>query len=263
MTVSKKALYLRGGNETLEALERGEDPFGIKAAREIVTAAMDDDDENTNEIYIYDYIDGWGYNERTLRYDLAKAGDGPITIYMNSPGGSAFSGVAMKNLLRRDARKITVIVDAMCASAATIISMGADTIKMCQGSEWLVHRCWSLGMGDCKFFDKMAKEMRGTDSSLAEMYAAKTGSSMDDILDLMDEDRLMQRDEALELGFIDEIIDDEPKSKALASGDDDDKDERKRGNARTDFRAAAREFSKLSKRAEIAKVRLDPSILGA
>src|SRR5436305_9007606 len=111
------------------------------------------------EILVYEQIganwDGTGVSVANVKAKLDGSKYDSVHIRINSPGGDAFEGVAIKNLLQSTGKPVLVTVDGLAASAASIIAMAGDRIEMGEGSMLMIHNAWSLAVGD-------AREMRKT-----------------------------------------------------------------------------------------------------
>lgn len=132
-----------------------------------------------------------------------------ITIHMNSIGGDAFASIAIYNRLRALIADITVIVDGVAMSGGSLIMCAANTVQANPSSLIMVHQCWTY------FWDRVnsddlieaSDKLAAIDRSQAEIYMAKTGKSMQEVLEIMRGERYMTGREAMELGFVDELVD--------------------------------------------------------
>lgn len=113
-------------------------------------------------------------------------------------------GVSIKEALKRSKAKIIAHVDALAASAASIIAMGADKIIMHEGSMMMVHRAWTFGMGNAEDFAKIGETLSKVDQSLVDIYQRKTGLDRAKVKQLLDDETWMNPTEAVDLGFADE-----------------------------------------------------------
>lgn len=127
-----------------------------------------------------------------------------ISVRLNSPGGDAFMGVSIMNALRRHDAKITVHVDALAASAASIIAMGADRIVMHEGSMMMIHRAWTFAMGNSEDLAKVSETLAKVDQNLVDIYHRKSGLDKAKVKQLVDAETWMGAQEAVDLGFADE-----------------------------------------------------------
>ena len=138
--------------------------------------------------------------------DLEALGEiGALDVYINSPGGDVFAGYAIYHMLRRHPARVTVHVDGLAASAASVVAMAGDRIVMPAASMMMVHRAWTLACGDAARLLDIAAELERVDAQLAQLYADRTGKAIEDIEALMAAETWMTGAEALEMGFCDEV----------------------------------------------------------
>lgn len=131
-----------------------------------------------------------------------------IVVRINSGGGDVFAANAIFTRLKDHSAKITVKVDGWAASAATIIAMAGDTIKIAKNGVFMIHDP-SMTVWDsytAEEFEKMAAELKVIKQSIVNTYAMKTGLDEADIADMMANETWWTGDEAVENGFCDEIM---------------------------------------------------------
>lgn len=128
-----------------------------------------------------------------------------ITVKISSLGGDAFEGLAIHDLLKSSKKKVTAEIIGATASAATIIAMGADKIKISENALFLVHNAWTVAQGNADDLKKQAENLETVDNRMAAIYTAKTGKSEQEVRSLMKEDKWIDSNEAKEFGFVDEI----------------------------------------------------------
>lgn len=174
-------------------------------------------------ISIFDVIgdDGWtggGITANRISAALRSIGNKDITVRINSPGGDMFEGIAIYNLLRAHRAKVTVEVLGWAASAASIIAMAGDVIRMGLGSFMMVHNAWGMVIGNRHDMREAASLFDGFDSALADIYEARTGMARVEIERLMDAGTFMTAAQAVECGFADAVDDTEihPETNASA-----------------------------------------------
>lgn len=141
--------------------------------------------------------------------ELAALGDVPeIVVRINSGGGDVFAANAIFTRLKDHAAKITVKIDGWAASAATIIAMAGDTIKIARNGVFMIHdpamTVWDTFRAED--FEKMADELKVIKQSIVNTYSIKTGMGADDIAALMSEEKWWTGDEAVANGFCDELM---------------------------------------------------------
>lgn len=150
----------------------------------------------------------WWGDEATpqqLRDEL-KERSGDLTVSLNSGGGDVFAGVSMYNALKNYDGTVTVRVDGLAASIASIIAMAGDKIIMSPGSMMMIHKPWTFAVGDAKELDKVKEVLDQIEKSMLPIYTARTGKSEEEISALLDAETWMNAEEAVEMGFADELI---------------------------------------------------------
>lgn len=162
---------------------------------------------------------GWGADCVTatmVKASLKAAGSAPVRVVLNSPGGDAFEGIAIYNLLRAHAGDVTVNVIGLAASAASIIAMAGDKIEMGEGAMLMIHSSWGLVVGNRTDMLEFAEMLDKIDTSVAELYARRSGKSVAEVYGLMEKETWLTADEAVENGFADVALIDKDKKKKPA-----------------------------------------------
>ena len=158
------------------------------------------------EVSIYDEIGAYGVSAKSFLDELgALPDDGPLTLRLNSPGGSVFDAVAIYNALKRHAGPVTVWIDGIAASAASYIAMAGDEVVMPENAFLMIHDPSGLVMGTADDMRAMAEALDKIKGSLVAGYVAKSGGAEDDIAALMAKETWLDAAEAVELGFADRL----------------------------------------------------------
>ena len=141
-----------------------------------------------------------------------------VTIYLDSQGGSVSDGLAMYNAIMQHDGEVTIHIDTIAASIATVIAFAASKLVINSNAKFMIHRCWTQAMGNCKDFRSTADVMEMMDGDIADTYAERTGKDKAELLAMMDAETWMDAEEALAQGFVDEIhkIERKPAPKAEA-----------------------------------------------
>jgi ATP-dependent protease ClpP protease subunit len=173
------------------------------------SAAEQDSDART--IGIYDVIgeDWWtggGYTSKMLAAALRSMGKGPVTVNINSPGGDMFEGLAMYSQLREFDGDVTIKILGLAASAASVVSMGGDTIQIARSGFLMIHNCWTVGVGNRHDFAALAQQMEPFDQAMADIYAARTGGDLADMQKLMDAESWIGGSAAVDQSFADALL---------------------------------------------------------
>lgn len=141
-----------------------------------------------------------------------------VTIHMDSPGGSVTDGLSMYNAICQYSGKVTIHIDSLAASIATVIAAAADHVIINSTGRMMVHRAWTMSMGNCTDFRSVAEVMEKMDEDIAATYAARTDKSAEDWMEIMDAETWFSASEALAAGLVDEVNQIQPKVKAEAAG---------------------------------------------
>jgi ATP-dependent Clp protease protease subunit len=157
-------------------------------------------------VYLYDAIgQTWEGGitdksfERTLR-DLGAVAE--LDVYVNSPGGNVFHGVAIYNQLKRHpAARKTMHIDGIAASIASIIIMAGTDIEIASNGMVMIHNPFGMCFGGAEDMRKVAESLDKVRSVLLDTYVARTGGKSAEISDWMDEETWMTADEAIKRGF--------------------------------------------------------------
>ena len=129
-----------------------------------------------------------------------------INVYINSNGGVVDTAIAINNALRRHKAKVTVNIDGIAASAATLITCAGDTVRMPKNALFMIHNPSTIAMGDSEEMRKQADVLEKHKNSILETYLQKVNIDKEKLSELMDNETWLSAEEALEYGFIDEII---------------------------------------------------------
>ena len=158
------------------------------------------------EVSIYDEIGAYGVSAKSFLDELgALPDDGPLTLRLNSPGGSVFDAVAIYNALKRHAGPVSVWIDGIAASAASYIAMAGDEVVMPENAFLMIHDPSGFAMGTADDMRAMAEALDKIKGSLVAGYVAKSGGAEDDIAALMAKETWLDAAEAVELGFADRL----------------------------------------------------------
>ncbi|MDJ1372781.1 head maturation protease, ClpP-related [Gulosibacter molinativorax] len=169
------------------------------------------------DVYIYDEIgESWwgGVSPKALIDEIQALEVDDLNVYVNSPGGAAWDGIAIMNALRRHKAKVHVTVDALAASAASMIAMAGDRITMNRGAQLMIHDASGFAMGNAQTMDETAQVLNKLSDSYADAYAARAGGSREHWRELMQAETWYTAEEAVEAGLADDWVDAEPEATA-------------------------------------------------
>ena len=179
--------------------------------------------DRKGEVKIYSVITPYKYDEddaTSNEFDkqLKALGDvDEITIRINSPGGVVSEAIAMRTMLMKHPATKTIDIEGCCDSAATLIACipGAN-VRMAMGAEYMIHCCSALGYGHADDILSLYNSMQQTDTDMSKIYAERTGKTPEECMELMQAETWYGAEEAMEAGFVDEVIRDLPDSRIAA-----------------------------------------------
>lgn len=138
--------------------------------------------------------------------DELNAGEGDITVWINSPGGDCIAAAQIYNMLTDYKGKVTVKIDGIAASAASVIACAGDTVLVSPVSMIMIHNPATMAFGDREDFAKAMDMLDSVKESIMNAYVVKTGLSRNKLSHLMDAETWMDAGKAIELGFADDVL---------------------------------------------------------
>ena len=138
--------------------------------------------------------------------DELNSGTGDVTVWINSPGGDCVAAAQIYNMLSNYKGKVTVKIDGIAASAASVIAMAGDTVLVSPVSMLMIHNPATIVWGDHAEMQKAIDMLAEVKESIINAYVLKTGLSRPKLSHLMDAETWMDANKAVELGFADEIM---------------------------------------------------------
>ena len=158
------------------------------------------------DILIYGIVgDEWdGLDAKTL-FGLIAGSDDDLTVRINSPGGYVMEGLAIFNALaaaKVAGRKVTVHIDGLAASMASVIAMAGDEIIMADNSLLMIHNPWDVAIGDARELRAAADKLDVIRDQLVRIYSGQTGISAEDLIPMLDAETWLTSEQALEQKFV-------------------------------------------------------------
>lgn len=179
------------------------------------------------ELFLYGIVesqepwwsDGDTITPKRFKQDLYALGDvTTINVYINSDGGDVFAGQAIHSMLKRHKAHINVYVDGIAASIASVVAMAGDTVYMPRNAMMMIHNPMTGGWGNAERLRKLADQLDSIAESMIAAYEDKSGQTHDKIVEIMGAETWLSADEAVELGFADEIEDSMQVAASLNAG---------------------------------------------
>jgi ATP-dependent protease ClpP protease subunit len=194
-------------------------PISVKADAKLQAAATSTDfkvgvralDDESVEILVHGVIgDSWeGLDSASVAKFLGENRGKKVNVRINSPGGLAWDGIAIYNELVQHDSRVEVTIEGMAGSAASIIAMAGDHIKIAENGQFFVHRAWALAVGNTTVMLDAAEFLDRLDQAIAATYAARTGRTPAKMLALMEgkvDGTIFTGQEAVDEKFADEVI---------------------------------------------------------
>ena len=133
-------------------------------------------------------------------------GEGDITVWINSPGGDVFAAAQIYNMLMDYKGNVTVKIDGLAASAASVIAMAGTEVQMSPVAMMMIHNPATIAIGDSSEMQKAIDMLDEVKESIMNAYEIKTGLSRSRISHLMDAESWFNAKKAVELGFADKLL---------------------------------------------------------
>ena len=162
---------------------------------------------DTVEISIYDEIGYWGITAKSFSKDLKALGNNlkQINLHIHSPGGDVFDGIAIYNLLKNHPANVTVYIDGLAASMASVIAMAGNEIIMPENAMMMIHKPWGIQGGDAEDMRKYADLLDKVENTLIPAYANKTGKTPEELAEMLLAETWLNGKECVEQGFADKL----------------------------------------------------------
>lgn len=154
-------------------------------------------------------IIGYDVTSNDISAFLKEANGEEVTLFIHSPGGYVYDAIAIFNLIKNYSGKVEVRILSLAASAASYICMAADKISIHPNSIFMIHNAWLLSIGDHNQLREDADYIEKISSLLIAEYSKKSGKSVDQIRQLMNDETFLFGEEIISEGFADELIQDD------------------------------------------------------
>lgn len=168
-----------------------------------------DDGDSILRLDGYIAQDSWFGDEVTPKAfmsELSQYSGNNITVWINSAGGDVFAGSQIYTALKEHSGTVTVKIDGIAASAASVIAMAGDIIMMSPTSLMMIHNPLMMVMGEAKHLEHSIYILNEVKESIINAYEFKTGISRTKLSHLMDDESWFNAKKAVELGFADKIM---------------------------------------------------------
>ncbi|QIM45739.1 Clp protease ClpP [Streptococcus ruminicola] len=155
------------------------------------------------------FFDFWGIDSvypKKIQQALEADTDEEVTLNVASNGGNVFAASEIYTMLKASGKRVVVNIQGLAASAASIISMAGDTVRISPTAQIMIHKASNEVHGNADSMRKSADILDGIDTSIINAYILKTGMKESDLLHLMSNETWMNAQTAVDKGFADEIM---------------------------------------------------------
>ena len=206
-----------------EQADKQREALGIEARSWYRISNAADSDEA--EVMLYDEIGGWfGSTADELIAELRQITAPRMRVRVNSPGGSVFEGIAIANALRSHPANVTVQVDGIAASIASVIAMAGDRIEMAPNTMMMIHDASGVCLGNASDMEEMAELLDLISDNIADAYATRAGGTREQWRERMRAETWYLPEDAVENGLADEAISAPKAADPVEPAEEDDPD---------------------------------------
>lgn len=161
---------------------------------------------SNDDAWIYEWFEMEATWPRKVIQELDKANGEDVILTINSPGGYVWDGSEIYTALKNYPGYTESQIVGLAASAASFIATGTKKTRIAPTAQIMIHNAASIGFGDHRDMTKTAERLKVTDRTIVNAYMLKTGKAEEELLNLMAEETWMGPQQALEYGFVDEIM---------------------------------------------------------
>ena len=169
-----------------------------------------DEDTGSRTLYLNGTIaeETWFDDDVTPKAfkDELNAGAGDIVVWINSPGGDCVAASQIYTMLMDYKGNVTVKVDGIAASAASVVAMAGTTVLMAPTALMMIHNPLTVAIGDSAEMQKAIDMLSEVKESIINAYEIKSGQSRTKISHMMDAETWLNANKAVELGFADDLL---------------------------------------------------------
>ncbi|MGU3960758.1 head maturation protease, ClpP-related [Listeria monocytogenes] len=160
------------------------------------------------ELYLYGTIGNGWFDDITsgnVKEFLNTSDVSQLNVHVNSGGGDVFESIAIHNLLKSHSAKISIYIDGLAGSGASVIAMAGDEIIMPRNAMMMIHKAWTVAAGNADEFSKVANDMDKIDHAVTESYTGRFVGEREELVTLLTNEEWLTADECMALGFCDSV----------------------------------------------------------
>ena len=175
------------------------------------TNVKNEDGETSERILLLNGViseDSWWGDEVTpaIFKEELNAEQSDITVWINSPGGDCFAAAQIFNMLREYPHKVTVKIDSLAASAATVVAMAGDEVLMSPVASFMIHDPSTIACGNKQEMEKAINVLTEIKESIINAYELRTHLPRNKLAKLMEDETWLNANKAIEYGFVDGLL---------------------------------------------------------
>lgn len=175
--------------------------------------------DESSTVFLYDEIGAWGISAGDFAKELGEVTAKSIDLRLNTPGGEVFDGLAIFNALQRHPAKVTVHIDGLAASIASVIAMAGDEILIDRYAQMMIHEAHAIAVGSTKDMSAMAKLLDEYSDNIAAIYSTRAGGDKTGWRERMKAETWFSASEAVKAGLADRIAETTVKGRPAATWD--------------------------------------------
>lgn len=184
----------------------------MKKIKTVFNLVQNEDEPARLNLYGFIGQTFWNEDEQSITAKavakaLSEIDSDEVDVHINSYGGIAFEGIGIYNQLKQSNKKINIYIDAIAASAASVIAMAGDTIFMPENAQIMVHHAATDVYGNVEELTKAIQGLNAMDESMIKTYETRFVGTEEELIKLMNDETYLNAEEAITLGFADEIVD--------------------------------------------------------
>ena len=163
--------------------------------------------EDSTELFIFDVL-GFPFNDiNGLIRDISAIKSNSLLVRLNSPGGDIIDSIALYQALKNHSSRVTVRIEALAASAASIVALAGQEVQAYSTSLMMIHNAWVVAVGNRFELQDISDILEKIDINMQDVYTAKTKIGKREMSDMMKNETWMNAKEMKAKGFIDTILD--------------------------------------------------------
>lgn len=157
------------------------------------------------EVWVYDEIGYFGVTAADFVREFAEIDRDRIAVHINSPGGEVFDGIAIYEAMRQHDAEVTVYIDSLAASIASVIAMGGDRRVIARNAQMMIHDGHTVAIGNASDLRAQAERLEAVSDNIADIYTDRCGGTRKKWRDLMLAETWFSAREAVDAGLADEM----------------------------------------------------------